>query len=81
MEKQTDSSSSTPVAPAQAGPPSSQQKTRYAKAQERLEKTWEAVNKRKSDLDTQAQQLGQQRLAVERDKTQIEAVRRQAEQP
>jgi hypothetical protein len=56
-------------------------KSRYAKAQERLEKTWESVNKRKTELDSQAQALEQQRLTLERDKAQFEAVRRQAEQP
>ena len=56
-------------------------KSRYAKAQERLEKTWESVNKRKSELDTQAQQIEQQRLTLEREKAQFEAIRRQAEEP
>ena len=56
-------------------------KSRYAKAQERLEKTWESVNKRKGELDAQAQSIEQQRLALERDKAQFEVVRRQADQP
>jgi hypothetical protein len=55
--------------------------SRFAKAQERLEKTWEAVNKRKGDLDAQTQAIEQQRLTLERDQAQFEAIRRQAEQP
>lgn len=55
--------------------------SRYAKAQERLDKTWENVNKRKTELEAQAQQVEQQRLTLERDKAQFEAIRRQAEQP
>ena len=58
-----------------------QEKTRYAKAQERLDKTWEVVNKRKTELDSQATSLEQQRLTLDRDKAQFEAIRRQAEQP
>jgi hypothetical protein len=56
-------------------------KSRFTKAQDRLEKTWEAVNKRKGDLDAHAQEIDQQRLTLERDKAQFEAIRRQAEQP
>ena len=79
--KRTGSPSSNLHPPSSPQEPSSPEKTRYAKAQERLEKTWESVNKRKGELDAQAQQLEHQRLALERDQAQFEAVRRQADQP
>lgn len=69
-----------PNAEGQEEPPKGGTPSRYAKAQERLEKTWEAVNKRKGELDSQAQAIEQQRLTLERDKAQFEAIRRQAEQ-
>ncbi len=56
-------------------------KSRFAKAQERLEKTWESVNKRKGELDARAAGLEQQRQTLERDKAQLEVIRRQAQQP
>jgi hypothetical protein len=58
-----------------------QQQSRYAKAQERLDKTWTAVNTRKSELDSQAAALEQQRVEFARQRAEFDTIKRQAEQP
>lgn len=52
-------------------------KSNYAKSQERLEKTWDNVNKRKTELETRDQQLTQREQQL---KQREEQIRQQAEQ-
>jgi chromosome segregation ATPase len=52
-------------------------KSAYAKSQERLEKTWDNVNKRKTELDTREQQVAEKQRQLEQREEQF---RRQTEE-
>lgn len=53
-------------------------KSKYAKSQERLEKTWTAVNQRKAELDTREQTLAQRESQIKQQQDKFEQQKAQA---
>lgn len=54
-------------------------RTRYAKNQERLERTWDNVNKRKTELDTREQQLTQREQQLTQRQTDLDRKAQQSQ--
>jgi hypothetical protein len=54
-------------------------KGRYAASRERLEKTWDSVNKRKGELDTREQQLAERENTLKQQQTDWESQRQQSQ--
>ena len=56
-------------------------KSRYSKAQERLTKTWDAVNAEKTTIATEKAALEQSRQQFAQEKAKFDLIQKQAEQP
>lgn len=56
-------------------------KSNYAKSQERLERTWDNVNKRKTELETREQQLTQREQQLQQREASLKQQAEQAQQP
>lgn len=72
---------STEAKPATEAPKTEPEKSRYAKSQERLQKTWESVNAEKTRLEAEKAKLETERQEMARSRAEFEALRKQTEQP
>ncbi|SRR5579862_541579 len=75
----SDTKDNTPAAKPEAG--KTDAKSNYTKSQERLERTWDNVNKRKGDLDTREQQLTQREQQLQQREAQFKDQAERAQQP
>jgi len=64
-----------------AQPKAETDKSRYAKSQERLTRTWEAVNAEKTSLTAEKAKLETERAELARQRAEWDTIRQQAEQP